>query len=255
MKTFSEAPQPSVIRTRPQIKLSSKLEKYLSVYATAATAAGVSLFVLAQPAEAKVVFTPSNITITDGTGLIQLDLNHDGIPDFAFSASFRIGADGPPLGLYNASLLVLPDQTGNGIGEITSSKGFQCAAKLPGKVVVGPGKHFAASKLVMFQVAGDYTNQFSAHCPWLNRVGGFVGLKFMINGETHYGWARIAEFGTKFAAIRGYAYETTPDQPILTGATTSPDDAAVSPVPVLPTPRPATLAHLAKGASALAMWR
>jgi hypothetical protein len=237
--------------TRPRTQLAARLEKNLSGYATAA--AGVGLFALAQPADAKVVFTPSNIPIAANAGLVHLDLNHDGVADFAFYDSFRFGSAREPLGLYAASLLIVPEQAGNEVRALTSSKGFQCAAKLRGKVTVGPGKDFEGKQLMLLEVVGDYTNQFSVHCPWADKKGGFVGFKFLINGETHYGWARIAMFGSKYAAIRGYAYETVPDQPIVTGATSSPDDADASSVPTLPSP--ASLGALAVGTSALSVWR
>ncbi len=244
-----------LIPARTPSALPSAFDKNLLSYAASGTAAGVSLLALAQPANAKIVFTPSNIHIPENAGLIHLDLNHDGVPDFAFSAGSRFGSARAPLGLYANSLVVTPEQSGNAVGEITSSKGFNCAAKLRGQVEVGPSKHFQPNQLIMFQVAGDYTNQFSAHCPWLDRRGGFLGFKFMIDGETHYGWARVAEIGTRSASIRGYAYETTPDQPILTGATNDPTNSSLT-VPSLPSaPQPATLGLLAQGTPALSIWR
>jgi hypothetical protein len=251
---MSSSKTSQIVPTRSADHLRS-FNKGLLDYATAATAAGVGLLALAQPAQAEIVFTPSNIHIPENAGLIHLDLNHDGIPDFAFSAGSRFGSARAPLGLYANSLVVVPMQAGNAVGEYTSSKGFECAAKLKGQIEVGPGRHFNANQLVMFQVAGDYTNQFSAHCPWLDRRGGFLGFKFVIDGETHYGWARIAEIGTRSASIRGYAYETTADQPILTGATTDPENASISNPSLLPAPQPASLGLLAQGASALAIWR
>lgn len=245
--------RPDNFPTRPRTQLAGLLEKNLSGYAAAA--AGVGLFALAQPADAKVVFTPSNIPIAANAGLVHLDLNHDGIADFAFSDSFRFGSAREPLGLYAASLVIVPEQAGNEVRAMTSSKGLQCAARLRGKVTVGPGKDFQAKQLPMLQVAGDYTNQFSARCPWADRKGGYVGFKFLIEDETHYGWARIATFGSKFSAIRGYAYETVPDQPIVTGVTSGPDDADASSTPALSSPQPAGLGALANGASALSVWR
>jgi hypothetical protein len=255
--TSCETPQPAIIPNRLPAPLASDFDKSLLSYAAAAAAAGVGLLALSQSAEAKIVFTPSNIPIPENAGLIQLDINHDGIPDFAFSAVSYFGsaraAARPPLGAYSDRLTLIPDQAGNEVGAITSSKGFQCAAKLPAKVAVGPGRDFKSNLLMMFQVAGDYTNQFSAHCPWVDCKSGFLGLKFVVNGETHYGWARISQTGGP--SIRGYAYETVPNQPILTGATTGPADAAVSHPPVLPVPQPASLSLLANGVAGLMIWR
>jgi hypothetical protein len=52
----------------------------------AATAAGVGVLCLTQTVEAKVVYTPANVKIVQNAGLFRVDLNHDGIADFALSA-------------------------------------------------------------------------------------------------------------------------------------------------------------------------
>ena len=62
-------------------RLSRTLEHQLNVYALAATASGVSLLALAQPAEAKIVYTHIHHVISP-EGAFFLDLNHDGVQDF-----------------------------------------------------------------------------------------------------------------------------------------------------------------------------
>jgi hypothetical protein len=64
------------------------VHQQLNMYALAASAAGVSLLALAQPAEGRIVYTPANIKITENGGLISFDLNHDGIPDFGLSDKY-----------------------------------------------------------------------------------------------------------------------------------------------------------------------
>ena len=81
----------------------------------------------------------------------------------------------------------------------------------------------------------------------------YLGLKFTINGKTHYGWARLnVSFqinqgrGTLKATLTGYAYETIPNKAIVAGRTKGPD---------VVTLEPASLGHLARGASAIPAWR
>jgi hypothetical protein len=64
--------------------LSESISRYLNMYALAAGAGGVGLLGSAQPAKAKIVYTPAHVTIS---GKIPLDLNHDGITDFTLSSS------------------------------------------------------------------------------------------------------------------------------------------------------------------------
>src|SRR4029077_3677693 len=67
------------------------------MYALAASAAGVGMLALAQPSQAKIVYTPANIQINVGGGLVYLDLNNDGVNDFqfydVFSVQLRVASD------------------------------------------------------------------------------------------------------------------------------------------------------------------
>jgi hypothetical protein len=61
--------------------LSDSVHQRLNMYVLAASAAGVGILALAQPSEAKIVYTKTRRVI--GTnGIYPLDLNHDGIIDF-----------------------------------------------------------------------------------------------------------------------------------------------------------------------------
>ena len=71
---------------------------------------------------------------------------------------------------------------------------------------------------------------------WFNVKNRYLGLRFQINGKTHYGWARVnVEVNEKHqltATVTGYAYETIPNKAILAGQTGSDD--ALAPVPTKP---------------------
>lgn len=50
----------------------------------------------------------------------------------------------------------------------------------------------------------------------------FVGLRFVVSGDTYYGWARLdvsADAGSW--VVKDYAYNSTPNSPIITGQTLS----------------------------------
>src|SRR5579859_4440382 len=78
---------------RLRTPLSSKLDKHLLAYAAAAGAAGVSL--LAQSAEAKIVYTAANVSITANGPTVDIDLNNDGTPDFNLYWGFLQGIRHP----------------------------------------------------------------------------------------------------------------------------------------------------------------
>jgi hypothetical protein len=66
---------------RTPAAVSSEIHHQLTMYALAAGAAGVGLLTLAEPTEAKIVYTPAHRLIRAHSAF-QLDLNHDGTTDF-----------------------------------------------------------------------------------------------------------------------------------------------------------------------------
>jgi hypothetical protein len=59
---------------------------------------------------------------------------------------------------------------------------------------------------------------------WGDNTPKYLGLRFSIHGEVHYGWARVSFKWKDYRApvkLEGYAYETTPNHPILAGKKTS----------------------------------
>jgi hypothetical protein len=84
----------------------------------------------------------------------------------------------------------------------------------------------------------------------------YLGLKFLIKGEVHFGWAEVSAkctLGTRVVGfVEGYAYETEVNKPIMAGSTGT---APGAPGAGLGSARPATLATLALGAQGLALWR
>lgn len=250
--THPTASDPTSTRKRAQTRLAPKLDKHLLAYATAASAAGIGL--LAQPAEAKIVYTAAHTTIQGNGGNLNLDLNNDGIADFIIFNGFPEGVRHPE-GAFGYGLNIYPAQAGNEIWGALSAKGFECAAALPPSVKVGPGAAFQSESLALFLASGSYTRGVTEHCPWASKHrGAFVGLKFVVDGQTHYGWAHITVGST--TVLNGYAYETVANQPISTGKTNGPvENAAVSSLPLSPSPQPATLNLLAQGSPGLAIWR
>ena len=102
---------------------------------------------------------------------------------------------------------------------------------------------------------------------WNNVKNRYLGLKFTINGTTHFGWARLnVTWTTMFGnhkvtgVLTGYAYETVPNKPIVTGKTKGPEDEgnlepSNSAALTVPASRPAKLGMLAMGAPGLSIWR
>jgi hypothetical protein len=211
------------------------------MYALSAAAAGVGMLALAQPAEGKIVYTPAH---ENAVG-VKLDLNHDGIADFKFCfwsdfshSSCTAWSPRPQTATYYDALLVNPL---NGTNMIWGANGI-ASALVAGKRV-GANGLFAKGNYFM---AHSHSNTFCKD-PWCNATRRYLGLKFVIEGKIHYGWARLnVHWSRQKAILTGYAYETVANKAIVTGKTKGPDVITVD---------PGSLGHLAEGASAIPAWR
>jgi hypothetical protein len=272
-KPSSQNSDPAKRRNRS--RLSMELEKNLSAYAIAAGSAGVALLACVQSAEAKIIFTKTDLFVPDH-GSVQFDINNDGQMDFALSRisqgacsstntsarqkhGHRRGAH-PPLGcgFFYDVLQIGPQQAANEVWVTKTSFGADCANAVRRGTAIGPARDFAAGVQPMSIHQG--TSEGSYFCPWAFQHSPYLGVKFTdLEGNLHYGWVGVSvrkDYGT---VIGEYAYETVPNKPIHAGSVSEDDDdaglvtpsGALAPMSV----EPATLGRLAQGAGGLAAWR
>jgi len=230
------------------------------MYALAAGAAGVGLLTLASSAEAKVVYTPIHQSIGNN-GVYNLDLNQDGTVDFLIQQW--------NYGNWASNNQLLADAA---IGNAVQGSRHFAAALLAGEFI-GPTQKFISGDSngeVMLSITHFTTGGTSyVHGFWANVRNRYLGLQFQINGQTHYGWARLNVHRSQFhfaVTLTGYAYETTPNTGIKAGQTNSEAaDSAIEPLSsdpdTLPASIPATnarhksLGELALGASSVPVRR
>ena len=252
---------------RAASRLSANLDKNLVAYAMAASAAGVGLLALAQPANAKIVYTPAHKNIGAKT---FIDLNHDGINDFKISIIRTSHCEGgcTTTGRRHGTAFQVTYAALNAFGIAKANQIYgqgKLASALPAGVRVGPKSKFPGGNLMAteYAISGNNEGHYGA---WAGTGAGvqhrYLGLKFKIHGETHFGWARfnvtVIQQGTTIqATLTGYAYETVPNKPIITGKTRGPeaDGEATSATVSESAPMPASLGLLARGCSGLVAWR
>jgi hypothetical protein len=221
-------------RSGRTFKISDSLNRRLNTYAQVAAAAGVSVLALSAASEAEVVYTETH-EVTRTSFPIYIDLNHDGITDFLLRTTFYVGTAGTELGLSAAGDRNFNNRVAGRHLRTSSGYFFSAASALPAGAAIGPKNNFSVSFPVMaeehFARVGD---QYSDMGAWAGKGEGvkdrYLGLKFVIDGEVHYGWARISvtlghqrQFDDVSATLTGYAYETVPDKPIIAGQITGPD--------------------------------
>lgn len=220
--------------TKDGAQLSDTLLRQVNLYALGAAAAGAGM--LAQPAEAKIVYTPITLRLTNAT---PLDLNNDGTNDFVLHTRYFVTST------FNFQTVSVRPYFSN---EIAAKSAW--AAALPAGARVGNGRKFSKAANVMAKVRSTNQHGSSAQFsgPWADGGKGvknrYLGLQFSIKGKVHYGWARLnvryvgQQFRNQQATLTGYAYETIPNKAIITGKTKG------SGVITMP---PGTLGNLALG--------
>jgi len=241
---------------RKTTHLSDSVHRQLNSYALVASAAGVSLIALAPLAEGKVVYTKTHKLINPDI-TFDLDLNHDGIADFGVKNRFAQYKTHYGIHTFE-TLTARPDRNGNAVwGHVvsTTTAKWTYASALHANVQIGPtGKFLSGAGMMVSGNASTWSGRCfsSRRGSWINIANRYLGLKFVIGRKTHFGWARLSVRLNQgcsaeiHAILTGYAFETIPNKPIITGKTKGPDVVTVQDL---------SLGHLARGASAIPAWR
>jgi hypothetical protein len=238
--------------SRNTVKLAKTMHRDLSLYTLAASAAGVSMLALAQPTETQIVYTPAHEVI-GRNGTLPIDLNHDGITDVTIrEIPWTAFGDGR----YPGNSLQAKPGAGGGIKICSQSK---FAAAVARGAQIGGSSPFRSRVEVIFHATSS--GVIYGGCTWSeDTTNGFLGIRFRIGAETHYGWARmdirIRPPKSGFSLLlTGYAYETQPDTAIRAGDTGQNDSKApsnkMSTPPQLEAKERSTLGALALGAAAV----
>jgi hypothetical protein len=196
------------------LQISSSLSARLNAYALAAGAAGMGLLALAPPADAEVVYTPVHVVFDGSRTTYSIDVNNDGQPDFY-------------LLLLNSAFCVCL-QAGvarvfDGIEIKQGQHAFPLA--LSANAAIGPGEAFygcVGSCGYVYLAFDSKHGYFKGN--WINVSNRYLGLKFVVDGEQYYGWARMSVHLNKAnheitAVLTGYAYENIPNHGIPAGQT------------------------------------
>jgi len=220
--------------SRKPSKLSSSLQRHLNGYSLAASAAGVGILALTQPAEAEIIYTKTNVKILLHEPL-GLDLDNDGYSDFLFENT-TCSCNGR----FESVLQVqwLGTQANEVVEQFRGSHYLGAAALKAGKTI-GPHHHFGFQRVRMADDCSSTNCPAGFLGPWANGGKGvqnrYLGVEFKISGQTHYGWARLSVSMDRgrlhiiVAHLTGYAYETIPNKPIIAGKTKGPDVITVEP--------------------------
>jgi len=217
-------PQKEDFSMRAPVSLSDSLHHRLNAYALAATAAGVSAIALTPPAKAEIVYTPKDVVIAPGD---HYDLVF-GKQRLNFTITNQGGRNGTQScydqkGHYCAQTIRIEGHAGS-ISQIWGGGPRNSASALSSGVEIGPNAKFGAHGRMFQFLRTSTSGAYRTWGQWKNAVDRYLGLKFYITGgkghKPRYGWARLtftAKGLFQTVTLTGYAYQTTPNTPIVTG--------------------------------------
>lgn len=240
-------------RLRPSL-LDEVLERRMLLYVLAA---GATLAGASGAAQSRVVFTPSNVVLS--TGSLQIDLNNDGTTDFILDYG------GGPQNVAGRSRRRPPGCSSGGFGlyasgatasdGIVDGNGNTFVEALRNGTKIGNHDYFKNSGLMAVITDTTFCRSI-AEGYFANTTQRFLGVRFQIDGRTHYGWIGFRSVTASVfitATLYGWAYETQPNTPIYAGLA-----AAIGKLekqPAVRSAEPTSLELLAAGHVAVADWR
>jgi hypothetical protein len=187
--------------------LQKRISKYTAVAGAVVSAAG---------AQAQVVYTDVNPDYShdapqnNGFAVYPLDLNNDQTIDFVVASKDSLYADSTMLRFT----LAAPYGAGNAVaGETPSNYDYALALDM-NSMVDSTLNWIAATNTMAYNV--DSSNPYNEN--WNGVTDKYLGLKFVVGGNTHYGWARLDSYAIgDSVVVKDYAFEATPNVGIMTG--------------------------------------
>ena len=204
--------------------MDKKLKKYLAL-------AG-SVTVGVTSADAQVVYTDVNpdYLLSGNLNTYDLDLNNDGNSEFSLMTidslinyvtsgyTYNNNIMGAAINnISNSNSWVLSSFYVSNMQQgtlISSAAQFGNYNNSTGSIGSALGATFDYSLLqngVPLSTSNDFFGNFNPN------EQGILGLRFSLNNNIHYGWARVEYLPGGSLSIKDYAYEATPNTPIIAG--------------------------------------
>lgn len=233
------AKQENLLESRLNDYAKSKAEyRHCSVSAaflfTASAAAGLGALICPPPAEAAVKYSGmKNLPMGTNAPKVVHNINLDGddVDDFHFlfgQYGYHATIGSQQKYLSNKVFVLAPASLNSFIVEqsVTSTSTFSVPARLPNNYTIQGGlppgsrnwQNGSSSLLAgKFQYYNNTINTTNSAGNFIGKRG-YLGVRFQISGDTHYGWIQFAaDEDVKNGRIVDWAYEDQPDTPIKAG--------------------------------------
>ena len=221
------------------------LNRRMAAYVLAAGAASIPMAAQAPPGESQsgqIVVTPMHVFLGNlGNTHFSIDVNQDGVTDFFATLTNHLTI-GTGYAFAGGQLCVRP-QPGNAA---------MPKALIPNTLIGSSGAFNTSLEILAWGrlTAHSGHSGYYSGGPWKGATNHFLGVRFLINGETHYGWIRMTVTASPEEVtdyITGYGYNTVANQPLRAGLGFKKATRAGF--------APATLGALSLGAAGLVLWR
>ena len=203
------------------LKNSNSLTKRLVQYGALSVAiAGVA------EASGQIVYTDIADFTGGGTVDYDLDLNNDGTIDFTVDAS----SDGT--GVSFAVALTAGVASNSFLGSAPNYV-YPFALNAGDPISSGQSNWFDASaNNGTLNYVSCYNGAGSSN--WCGVTDKYLGLRFQLAGNTHYGWARLdVSASANSFTIKDYAFNSTPGAPINSGQTLGVNEFSSNPIKIV----------------------
>lgn len=211
-------------------------KKLLNAYATLAT-----IFLFShEESSADIIYTdvaPDETYFTNGDEYL-LDVNNDGIIDFTiniinFSSAGVFSGFSEYYSALIQNIIVLP-AAGNAIAGSITAGAYVLPYALNSDIIIGDGIEFQTGAfqtmvsyigVIGYPEDGDIYPLYM-YGNWFEVSDKFLGLRFINDDNTYYGWVRLSCPDNHTITIKDYAYDNDVEEPIITG------DTITEPVPI-----------------------
>lgn len=242
-------------------QLSSLLDHRIAAYALVATATAAAAPAFGQAGSNSIVHTPA--TASDAAvpayseNVIRYTPAHI---SFSAAANYyrKIGIDFGSYGVADITFTASARQFFSHLGYVTYAhaalwwQGSAIPNPIPAGRPIGPNGDFENGGEMTRAVWQDARFGFCLGL-FKNVQSKYLGVRFSLSGETHYGWVELSTqcyagdgIAQVYGTITGYAYNTIPNETITTGAKFRSQTASEQTKPL---PRPGTLRALSLGAA------
>jgi hypothetical protein len=209
-------------------ELPEQLHRRLNCYALAAGAAGVAILACSVPVDAAPVCTKLHIDLV-GTGTYALNPAHQRVPPFNIAETYN-NVSSLLGGSWNRGFFIP-----NWVGAMPLLGANNLPADVRSGASIGPRGNFAKGPsygmLFTYGIGKGTINHHKGNLQF--GQSNYIGFKFGVAGESHYGWVRMnvtfearadGKMGTMH--IHGYGYETTPNKAIHAGQCSATEQAS-----------------------------